>query len=197
MRIICLIALLLSSTTLLAKEEERVAVEVIFSPKDHLDLRLVSLIHNETSTIKAAVYCLTDRQIIEALISAKKRGVTVELIVDPFTIKAKAPLKRMARAEVPVYVWRPPLNRLNREGETPRVSLMHNKFCIFSSLGVVWTGSFNFTGDGANLHQENALIIRGQEHVTAFIDEFERIKSEGCISWKEFHLEKKGRRKKR
>ena len=91
---------------------------------------------------------------------ARKRGVNVEIIVDPFFDQgARAPLNRMAQAGIALYVWDPP--------PTPNVSpavivdekkhkshkpLMHNKFRVFGHK-TVWTGSFNFTSEASRNNQ--------------------------------------------
>ncbi len=152
---------------------------VYFSPKDHVADKLISLIQQEKKAIKAAVYCLTHRGVINALIDARKRGVEVELIVDPFTIKARAPTKRLTQAGVVIFVWDPPPKQMGESGKV-RVPLMHNKFAIFEGQEIVWTGSFNFTSEAANSNQENVVVLHQTDHARAFLEQFEGIKGQGC-----------------
>jgi phosphatidylserine/phosphatidylglycerophosphate/cardiolipin synthase-like enzyme len=187
MRIAYMLALIFAIAPLASteKSDHLTHVEAYFSPKDNIDAKLISLIEQETSSIKAAVYCLTHRGIINALMDAKKRGVQVELIIDPFTVKARAPLRRMAQSGMAIYVWDPQQKQMTDRGKL-RTPLMHNKFCVFSKLGVVWTGSFNFTSEGALANQENVIVVHGVDQVAPFIEQFDSIKAEGCKSLRDF-----------
>src|SRR5436853_390810 len=112
------------------------APQIYFSPSDHVADHLITLIEKETKSLQIAVYCFTHRGIADALIDAKVRGVEVEILTDPYTIKAKGPLDKIVDAGIPVYIWVSP-------GKSMRKPIMHHKFCVFG-CGLVWTGSFNF-----------------------------------------------------
>ncbi len=172
-------------------------IETYFSPKDHVADKLIALIEQETLSIKAAVYCMTHRGIIKALSDAKRRGVDVELIIDPFTIKARAPLRRMVQTGMSVLIWDPQWKQAVDKGR-PREPLMHHKFCIFGSIGAVWTGSFNFTSEASNANQENALLIKDPQQVMLFEEQFNEIKGGGCRNYLEYlaHPPKKKKKKK-
>ncbi len=157
--------------------------KVYFSPDDQVADKLVTLINNEQKSIKVAVYSFTHRDVISALVRAKKRGVDVEVVVDPFSVKAKSPLHRLVKAEIPVFVWDP------RTVENRRC-LMHDKFCIFGNH-TVWTGSFNFTYDATTSHQENALVLKGDELAKKYAEQFEKIKNRGCSPYLAFVKTKK------
>jgi len=198
MKIASLLALVFAVAPLICEEEasHHAYVESYFSPKDNVDTKLISLIEQETSSIKAAVYCLTHRGIINALVEAKKRGVEVELIIDPFTVKARAPLRRMAQSGMAIYVWDPQQKQMTDRGKL-RTPLMHNKFCVFSKLGVVWTGSFNFTSEGSLANQENVVVVHDKTQVAPFVEQFDSIKAEGCKSLRDFFsIPKKNKNKK-
>lgn len=183
--------------------------QLFFSPQDHVDDQLISLIENEKDEIRVAVYCLTHRGIIKALMGARKRGVHVELIVDPFTIKARAPLKRMAQSGIDIYVWNPePAKPLRTsmvkekekekdkdKQEKVRRPLMHNKFCVFGKA-LVWTGSFNFTSEASQANQENVVVLRDADAGQRYVAEFERVKSEGCSPFRVFLSQEAGKKKK-
>lgn len=162
--------------------------EMYFSPQDKVDDKLISLIENEKEDIHAAVYCLTHRGIIKALMDARKRGVNVDIIVDPMTVKARAPLKRMAQAGINVYVWSPKaLDKRERtkNGKKEPKPLMHNKFCVFGNK-TVWTGSFNFTSQASVTNQENVVVLHDPEAGKKYIEDFERVKEEGCSTFRTF-----------
>jgi phosphatidylserine/phosphatidylglycerophosphate/cardiolipin synthase-like enzyme len=148
---------------------------VYFSPEDQLDKRLIEQIEKETKSIHACIYTFTHRNIANALVEAKKRGVDVEVIVDRFSVKIKAPLERLVEAGIPVFVWDPDRNKR----KTAHRPLMHNKFCVFTDK--VWTGSFNFTYEASRIHQENAVVLQEAALVSAYKGQFHTIKLRSCI----------------
>jgi len=154
---------------------------VYFSPEDQLDKRLIAMIDKERKSICVAIYCMTHRGVAKALMDARQRGVKVELIVDRFSVKVKAPLGKMVEAGIPVYVWDPDAAR-RKKAHRP---LMHNKFCVFGD-DVVWTGSFNFTYEASKMHQENAVVIRDPELAGVFKNEFTNIKLKTCVPFSSF-----------
>ncbi len=170
----------------LCGEEHGSGYHIYFSPEDHLADRLIALIKKEKKSIRAAVYCLMDRSIANALIEAHKRGVDVEVITDPFSVKARSPLQKMENAQVPLFVWSPPefIPYEIKKGEK-RKALMHDKFCVFGEA-VVWTGSFNFTREANNYHRENAIVFENEEIAIGYLKEFERIKEKGAVPYAEY-----------
>jgi phosphatidylserine/phosphatidylglycerophosphate/cardiolipin synthase-like enzyme len=158
--------------------------EAYFSPKDHLAERLIQLIDKEQKSVQVAVYCLTHTGIANALVRARERGVDVEVIVDPFSIKSRAPLRKLDTAQVPLFVWEPKkLLSMGRYGE--RRPLMHDKFCLLGDH-TLWTGSFNFTHDANTSHQENVLVVEDRDIVKKYREEFLSIKQLGCQSYREY-----------
>jgi phosphatidylserine/phosphatidylglycerophosphate/cardiolipin synthase-like enzyme len=156
---------------------ETPSATVYFSPDDQLALRLIELIEQETQSIHACIYTFTHKGIAKALIAAKNRGVEVELIVDRFSVKSRAPLQRLVQAGIPVYVWDPDPMR-----KTAHRPLMHHKFCVFGSEKV-WTGSFNWSYEAANLHRENAVLMADKALAIAFQGQFLTVKLRSCIPY--------------
>ena len=179
-----MLAALLATSSLIAKEVEPIVhYQALFSPKDHLAEELISLIEREKKSIKVAVYCLTHRGIVKALTVAQARGVAIEVIVDPFSLRAKGGAKQLDKVSFPVFVWSPePQFRQFKNGKKvkKKQALMHDKFCVFGE-DRVWTGSFNFTMQATHTHQENALVVENKEIANSYLSEFERVKKSGCI----------------
>jgi phosphatidylserine/phosphatidylglycerophosphate/cardiolipin synthase-like enzyme len=172
------------------------SAQVFFSPSDHVAERLISLIEEEKRSIKIAVYCMTHHKIAQALIQAKQRGVEVEIVVDPFSIKTRSPLKKIANSGIPIYVWDPSAQSTFFKGKKDKKfhrSLMHDKFCVFGD-NLVWTGSFNFTYDAAHSHQENVIIIEDLTLAQCYIEEFNLMKARGCRNFDEFLVMKPKRK---
>lgn len=147
---------------------------VYFSPDDQLEKRLIEEIEKESKSIQICVYNFTHRSIADALIQAKRRGVDVEVIVDRFSVKMRAPLHKLVEAQIPVYVWDPCYRK-----KTSHRPLMHNKFCVFGGE-TVWTGSFNFTYEASRIHQENVVVLHDPALAAAFKGQFHTIKVRSC-----------------
>jgi phosphatidylserine/phosphatidylglycerophosphate/cardiolipin synthase-like enzyme len=166
------------------EKEPIVNYQVLFSPEDHVADQLISLIQKEQTSIKAAIYCLTHRGIGKALIEAHERGVCVEVIIDPYSIKSRSPVKKMHEANLPIFVWNPStfiIEDKNGKKVKKQRSLMHDKFCVFGNK-LVWTGSFNFTFEGTHSNRENVIVFENKEIAARYLEEFEHLKKEGCQS---------------
>lgn len=163
--------------------------KVYFSPKDDVASRLISRIDNEKKQILVAVYCLTHRGVADALVKAKKRGVVVDVIVDPFSLKSRIAVLKLKQGGVTVSVWDPDLIVPKEGGKLSRQSnrrpLMHDKFCVFGD-SVVWTGSFNFTYDATRFHRENVIVIDDSEIAAQFQKQFFDIKSQGTRVYSDY-----------
>jgi len=96
------------------------------------------------------IYTLTSREIVTALVKAKRRGVDVRAIVDRGQLNEDRSdadaIGRLASGGVPILADTVP-------------GLMHNKVMIVDSATVV-TGSFNYTWSAEHRNAENLLVIR-------------------------------------
>ena len=197
-RIIAVIlsSLVLSSIPISSVEREPITnYQVLFSPEDHIADQRISLIQKEKKSIKAAVYCLMHQGIADALVDAHERGVKVEVIVDPFSLKSRsAPVKKMEAANI-VFVWNPEVvPAIEGKKTNKRKPLMHDKFCILGN-SKVWTGSFNFTSEATNSNQENVIILQSKEVASSYLEEFKRLKKQGCMPLTEYLEERKKNQK--
>jgi phosphatidylserine/phosphatidylglycerophosphate/cardiolipin synthase-like enzyme len=158
--------------------------QTFFSPQDRLAEALISFIDKEHTSIRIAAYCLTHRQIIQALNRASERGADVQVIVDPYSLRSNSPLRHKKTPRFALHVWAPPQQVRERKNTTKvgtKKSLMHDKFCVLGD-DRVWTGSFNFTLEAATSHRENALIVESKEVASSYLAEFERMKNKSCIT---------------
>src|SRR5580700_1281572 len=153
------------------EKESIVNYQVLFSPDDHVADELIQLIEKEQTSVKAAVYCLMHRGVAAALIHAHQRGVHVEVIVDPYSIKSRSPIEKMRKANLPIFVWNPSLPQ-DKDGRKKKSRpLMHDKFCVLGNH-LVWTGSFNFTFEADRANRENVIVIKNQEIAACYLEEF-------------------------
>lgn len=150
--------------------------EVFFSLADPVEQKIIELIDQEKQSIQMSAFCLSHPQITKSLLSAKQRGVAIEIIVDPFSLKKSAAFKRIISAQIPVFVWdfslKKDLNKMPQKGHIP---LMHEKFCIFGNR-YVWMGSMNFTKDAFSIHRESALLIDSVPLIQKYKQHFLEIK---------------------
>lgn len=149
---------------------------VLFSPDDDLQQALITLIANEKKSLKTAIFMITTKEIINALIAAHERGVKVTIVTDNMCVRdrwSKIDLLKKAGIAVYEYVPEKAQSRLMND-------LMHNKFVIFSDTlddrPLVWTGSFNFTRSAQLCNQENAVILNDAAAVAKFTQQFKRLK---------------------
>lgn len=158
----------------LQKESLSAPAHAYFSPDDHLADHLIGMIDKENKSIKMAMYVLTHRGIAQALGKAKKRGVEIEVIADPFSAKRHSALSILMKAGISVWIWDPPLEKDEKK------PLMHDKFCVFGKK-MVWTGSFNCTYDADVRNQENAIVFENPELALRFEERFNQIKKQSTL----------------
>ena len=107
----------------------------------------VSILDRAQSQIRLQAYGFTSSPILDALVSAKKRGVDVVVILDKSDERASSAsgAEFVAQAGIPVLIdYRP--------------AIAHNKVIIVDKHLVV-TGSYNFTAAAEHRNTENVTII--------------------------------------
>ncbi len=147
------ISIAIFSAVLSAAPASAAQVRACFSPPlpggcDPL-ATVVQAIDGARKTVLVQMYALTSRQIVSALVNAKRRGVDVRAIVDRSQLREDRSdtyaVGRLASGGVPVLVDTVP-------------GLMHNKVMIVDGATVV-TGSFNYTWSAEHRNAENLLVI--------------------------------------
>lgn len=125
-----------------------------------LDELIAADIRQATRSVDIVAFELKAESIIEALIDARQRGLTVRAVVDNDYSPAST------------------TNRLRRHGisvvEDQRSTLMHNKFIILDGE-TVWTGSMNFTTNGAYCNNNNIVRISAPELAANYTIEMEEM----------------------
>lgn len=127
------------------------------------DARLAEAIEQARLSVDVAVLNLNLWSLRDALIAAHRRGVTVRLVTDSDYLDSQE-VQELAAAGIPVLGDR-------------RESLMHHKFVVIDRREV-WTGSMNFTLNGAYRHDNNLLRIPSEELATNYGREFDEMFSE-------------------
>lgn len=121
------------------------------------DAVLAAAIDEARFSIDAAIYHLDLWSIRDALIDAHNRGVTVRLVTESNNLD-EAEMQELIEAGIPVIGDR-------------RESLMHNKFVVIDGHEV-WTGSMNFTVNGAYKNDNHLLQIRSARLAENYTTEF-------------------------
>ncbi len=161
----------------LVDENQNIA-KAFFAPDDDIKSLLISLIAAEKKRICVAIYTLTYKDIAQAFVSAHKRGVRVECVVDPgYGGDRYSKVSLLANDKIPVWVY--------QTGADREASLMHNKFCVFEdnimNKTIVWTGSYNFTVRATTRNQENVLIIDNKRIAEQYLKQFEVLKTRSLL----------------
>ena len=121
--------------------------QVCFSPLGGCTELVVQTLAQAKQTVLVQAYSFTSAPIAKALVEAKKRGVTVEAILD----KSQR-TERYYEADF-----------LTHAGIPVRIdaihAIAHNKVMVIDGETVI-TGSFNFTTAAEERNAENLLVIR-------------------------------------
>jgi phosphatidylserine/phosphatidylglycerophosphate/cardiolipin synthase-like enzyme len=121
--------------------------EVAFSPSRQSEEVIVRFIEEAKKSIHVAAYSFTSKEIAQALLDAKARGLDVRVVVDKSQATGKySAATFLANHAVMVRV----------DGE---YQLQHQKVVIVDGASVE-TGSYNFTASARDRNSENVIIIR-------------------------------------
>lgn len=128
-----------------------------------IDSLLAAAIDNTRASLDIAVFDLDNLTIADAILAAHERGVPVRIVADDEhgMESADSHLPRLREAGVSIV-------------DDGRSGLMHNKFMILDGR-TVWTGSMNFTMNGAYRHNNNVLAVDDALAVDAFQAEFDEM----------------------
>lgn len=129
-----------------------------------LDETFAADIDRATKSVDLAVFDLDLERVVDALLRAQHRGVTVRVIVDGLNLRSPRvadQIGRLQQSRVPVEVDRRP-------------AFMHDKFAIFDAH-VVWTGSWNPTSNDTYANENNMLRIDDVQVAHAYTRQFEHL----------------------
>jgi phosphatidylserine/phosphatidylglycerophosphate/cardiolipin synthase-like enzyme len=138
-----------------------------FVPGQDFGQRSVTHYNAETQRIDATVYRITDRRHTDALIAARKRGVTVRLITEPKQYRD------------PARIWHSwNVDRLYMAGVNVRhrahAGLMHQKSTLLYSQGLTIFGSSNWTSPSAKSQEEHNYFTGRSTLFQWFANQFDR-----------------------
>ena len=151
-------------------------VQACFSPQGKCSTHILREIEQAKKELLVAVYAFTNDDLAAAVVQAKKRGVSVQVIIDRefdaaneksrgrFLEGQKIPLRRVSGIKS---------NALEKDA-----GLMHQKFAVIDRK-LVFTGSYNWTHSADALNDENLLLFRdagalAEEYRKTFLNLWER-----------------------
>lgn len=127
-------------------------IQVYYSPKGGCQDAVVRAVNRARHEILVMAYSFTNDAITNALVEAKKRGLTVDILLDHSNEKERY-------TELSVFL---------KHGLDPHIDadhpIAHNKIIIIDKRTVI-TGSFNFTNQAEHENAENLLVIRGHSEL--------------------------------
>jgi phosphatidylserine/phosphatidylglycerophosphate/cardiolipin synthase-like enzyme len=140
-------------------------IEVAFSPNEGSERLVVKVIDSAKSELDLLSYSFTSVPVVEALVRARHRGVTVRLVAD-----AKDNLKAdKARAALGALV------NAGADVRTIRVYPIHHDKVIIADRQSVELGSFNYSDAAAHKNSENVLVNWGNPKLAeVYLKHFER-----------------------
>ena len=120
---------------------------VCFVPGEDCEGVIVAEINEARGVILVQAYSFTSMPIAKALVSAKQRGVSVQVILDKS--------QRSERYSGATFLANAGIRTLIDE----QPSIAHSKVIIIDGVSVI-TGSFNFTRSAQQYNAENLIVIR-------------------------------------
>jgi phospholipase D len=147
-----------------AVESPSPSVTTCFTPAQACADVIVSILDHSQSQIRLQAYGFTSLPILTALVSAKRRGVDVVVILDKSVDRASSGrsgsgAEFVARAGIPVFIDYLP-------------AIAHNKVIVIDKHMVV-TGSYNFTSPAERRNTENVTVIDSSEVAIRFLSNWD------------------------
>jgi len=159
-----------------SRAADQIVVQACFSPQTKCSVHILREIQLAQRELLVAVYAFTSEELAQALAQAKKRGVTVLVVLDREFDVANANSKGRFFEAAKIPVRR--ISGLRAKTPQKEAGLMHQKFAVIDRR-VVFTGSYNWTYSADTLNDENLLMFRdagplADEYRRAFFRLWER-----------------------
>lgn len=137
-------------------------IEYFFTKNnDHPEKALVDLINSANKKLDIAIYTITQKDIVKAVISAKRRGVNVRIITDKQESSSKSEVLSLSEFNdnnIPVKI-------------NTHDGLMHMKVTMVDDK-IFTTGSYNYTAQASTKNDEVLLIINNSKAALDFEKQF-------------------------
>lgn len=151
-------------------------VQACFSPLGKCSNYIIRELEQAKKEILVAVYAFTNDELANAMVQARKRGVSVQVVVDrEFDIGNQKSKGKFLEAQ---RILLKRLSGIRSSTAEKEAGLMHQKFAVIDRR-LVLTGSYNWTYSADALNDENLLLFRdagplAEEYRKAFFRLWER-----------------------
>jgi len=116
------------------------------------------------SSVQVATYKFSSKEALEALISARARGLKVTLIVDgKEAVKSDKQITKAIKAGIDVFIW-----------DTEQKGELHAKFSVIDQKVLVM-GSFNLSKAASKNNTESFLICHDPDLTKSAMTEFQNL----------------------
>ena len=144
--------------------QEKDTISVYFSPDRGADEVIIGFIDRCNETLDISVYSMTHDGIRDSILRAHERGVSIRIMTDYLQASNKyADDETFFKAGISIV-------------RGIRSYQMHNKFVLGDAgnpeVSAMATGSFNWSKNATEKNNENFVIIRRQETIDEFQQEF-------------------------
>lgn len=151
-------------------------VQTCFSPQRKCSAHIIREIDQAKKELLVAVYAFTSDDLAGALIQAKKRGLSIQVILDREFDAANEKSKGKFLESQKISVRR--ISGIASNTPRKETGLMHQKFAVIDRTTVL-SGSYNWTHAADSLNDENLLLFRdarplAEEYRKAFFLLWER-----------------------
>ena len=129
-----------------------------------IETALAEAIDDTRESLDIAAFELNSEPIFQAILAAHQRGVSLRIVADDdhgLHDNKNEALRQLQAAGIAIV-------------DDGRSGLMHNKFMILDGR-TVWTGSWNYTVNGAYRNNNNALVLDSAPAVQAYQAEFDEM----------------------
>jgi phosphatidylserine/phosphatidylglycerophosphate/cardiolipin synthase-like enzyme len=131
-------------------------VQVFFSPNGGATSAVTNALARATNSILVQAYSFTSAPIAQALVAAKRRGVSIQVILDHSQRTEKySEADFLMHNEIPTLI-------------DAQHAIAHNKIMILDGY-IILTGSFNFTKAAEEKNAENLLVINDPVLARAYV----------------------------
>jgi phosphatidylserine/phosphatidylglycerophosphate/cardiolipin synthase-like enzyme len=127
----------------------------------HPDQALINVINSANNSLDIAIYSLTKKEIVNAIVADEKRGVKVRIITDKTEAKNKPQALELAilsSTGIPIKI-------------NTHSGLMHLKMTIADN-STVTTGSYNYSQQATNENDEVLVVIQDPTMAQSWDSEF-------------------------
>jgi phosphatidylserine/phosphatidylglycerophosphate/cardiolipin synthase-like enzyme len=151
-------------------------VQACFSPLGKCSNYIIRELEQAKKEILVAVYALTSDDLANAMVQARKRGVSIQVVVDREFDAGNQRSKGKFLEAQKILLKR--VSGMKPKTPEKEAGLMHQKFAVIDRR-LVFTGSYNWTHAADALNDENLLLFRdagplAEEYRKAFFRLWER-----------------------